>query len=44
MCKAAVAWAPGKPLTVVVEEVTVAPPKQGEVRVKVSSVSIHLQI
>jgi len=32
-CKAAVAWELGKPVTV--EEVEVAPPKQGEVRVKV---------
>lgn len=32
-CRAAVAWAPGKPLSV--EEVEVAPPKAGEVRIKV---------
>lgn len=33
-CRAAVAWEAGKPLTV--EEVEVAPPKYGEVRVKVT--------
>ena len=33
-CRAAVAWEPKKPL--VIEEVDVAPPKAGEVRVKVS--------
>ena len=32
-CRAAVAWAVGKPLSV--EEVEVAPPKAGEVRIKV---------
>lgn len=32
-CKAAVAWEAGKPLTI--EEVEVAPPKKGEVRVKI---------
>ncbi|XP_053361341.1 alcohol dehydrogenase class-3-like [Clarias gariepinus] len=32
-CKAAVAWEPGKPLTV--EEVDVAPPKDHEVRIKI---------
>ncbi|XP_053362126.1 alcohol dehydrogenase class-3-like isoform X1 [Clarias gariepinus] len=32
-CKAAVAWEPGKPLTV--EEVEVAPPKDHEVRIKI---------
>ena len=32
-CKAAVAWAPKQPLTV--EEIEVAPPKAGEVRIKV---------
>ncbi|XP_008938593.1 PREDICTED: alcohol dehydrogenase 1-like, partial [Merops nubicus] len=32
-CRAAVAWAPGKPLSV--EEVEVAPPKAGEVRIKI---------
>lgn len=34
MCKAAVAWVAAQPLTL--EEITVAPPKQGEVRVKAS--------
>lgn len=34
-CRAAVAWAPGKPLSV--EEVEVAPPKAGEVRIKVKT-------
>ena len=34
-CRAAVAWAVGKPLSV--EEVEVAPPKAGEVRVKVKA-------
>ncbi|KAF0040077.1 hypothetical protein F2P81_008312 [Scophthalmus maximus] len=34
-CKAAVAWEPGKPLSI--EEVEVAPPKAHEVRIKVSS-------
>ena len=33
-CSAAVAWAPSKPL--VIEEITVAPPNPGEVRVRVS--------
>lgn len=33
-CKAAVAWEPGKPLTI--EEVEVAPPKAHEVRIKVN--------
>ena len=33
VCKAAVAWAPNEPLTV--EMVTVAPPKAGEVRLKI---------
>lgn len=32
-CKAAVAWEPGKPLSI--EEVEVAPPKAHEVRIKV---------
>ena len=32
-CKAAVAWEPNKPLSV--EDIQVAPPKAGEVRVKV---------
>lgn len=34
-CRAAVAWAVGKPLSV--EEVEVAPPKAGEVRIKVKT-------
>lgn len=38
-CRAAVAWAPGKPLSI--EEVEVAPPKAGEVRIKVK---IHFNI
>uniref|UniRef100_A0A3B4XL05 Uncharacterized protein n=1 Tax=Seriola lalandi dorsalis TaxID=1841481 RepID=A0A3B4XL05_SERLL len=33
-CKAAVAWEPGKPLSI--EEVEVAPPKAHEVRIKVN--------
>ena len=32
-CKAAVAWEPNKPL--VIEDVQVAPPQAGEVRVKI---------
>jgi len=32
-CKAAVAWAPNEPLKT--EEITVAPPKAGEVRLKI---------
>ena len=32
-CKAAVAWAPNEPLKV--EEITVAAPKEGEVRLKI---------
>lgn len=34
-CRAAVAWAPNKPLSV--EEVEVAPPRAGEVRIKVKT-------
>ncbi|NWU90668.1 ADH1 dehydrogenase, partial [Upupa epops] len=37
-CRAAVAWAAGKPLSV--EEVEVAPPKAGEVRVKIVATGI----
>ncbi|XP_064366584.1 alcohol dehydrogenase 1-like [Dromaius novaehollandiae] len=37
-CRAAVAWAPGKPLSV--EEVEVAPPKAREVRVKIVATAI----
>ncbi|XP_056346925.1 alcohol dehydrogenase 1-like [Oenanthe melanoleuca] len=37
-CKAAVAWAPGKTLSV--EEVEVAPPKAGEVRIKIVATGI----
>ncbi|XP_054239300.1 alcohol dehydrogenase 1-like [Indicator indicator] len=37
-CKAAVAWAVGKPLSV--EEVEVAPPKAGEVRIKMVATGI----
>ncbi|XP_065489262.1 alcohol dehydrogenase 1 isoform X1 [Caloenas nicobarica] len=37
-CRAAVAWAVGKPLSV--EEVEVAPPKAGEVRIKIVATSI----
>ncbi|NWV54578.1 ADH1 dehydrogenase, partial [Daphoenositta chrysoptera] len=37
-CRAAVAWAPGKPLSV--EEVEVAPPKAGEVRIKIVATGI----
>lgn len=38
-CKAAVAWEPGKPLSI--EEVEVAPPKAHEVRIKVSERTRH---
>ncbi|NWW55488.1 ADH1 dehydrogenase, partial [Pedionomus torquatus] len=37
-CRAAVAWAAGKPLSI--EEVEVAPPKAGEVRVKIVATGI----
>ncbi|KAJ3023330.1 NAD/NADP dependent alcohol dehydrogenase [Thoreauomyces humboldtii] len=37
-CKAAVAWEAGKPLSI--EEVEVAPPKKGEVRVKVFATGV----
>ncbi|NXD45552.1 ADH1 dehydrogenase, partial [Copsychus sechellarum] len=37
-CRAAVAWAPGKPLSV--EDVEVAPPKAGEVRIKIVATGI----
>eukprot|EP00123_Amoebidium_parasiticum_P001518 comp12630_c0_seq1/m.7675 comp12630_c0_seq1/g.7675 ORF comp12630_c0_seq1/g.7675 comp12630_c0_seq1/m.7675 type:complete len:381 (-) comp12630_c0_seq1:408-1550(-) len=37
-CKAAVAWAAGQPLTI--EEVEVAPPKAGEVRIKVLATGV----
>ncbi|KAM9777644.1 alcohol dehydrogenase class-3 chain L [Neosynchiropus ocellatus] len=37
-CRAAVAWEAGKPLTL--EEVEVAPPKAGEVRVKIAATGI----
>lgn len=37
-CRAAVAWGPNKPLTI--EEVTVEPPKAGEVRVKILYTSV----
>ncbi|NXV89730.1 ADH1 dehydrogenase, partial [Calonectris borealis] len=37
-CRAAVAWAVGKPLSV--EEVEVAPPKAGEVRIKIVATGI----
>ncbi|NXB61099.1 ADH1 dehydrogenase, partial [Struthidea cinerea] len=37
-CRAAVAWAPGKPLSI--EEVEVAPPKAGEVRIKIVATGI----
>ena len=39
-CKAAVAWEPKKPL--VIETVEVAPPKAGEVRVKVGRVKVDM--
>lgn len=35
-CKAAVAWAPNKPL--VIEEIEVAPPEANEIRIKVRDV------
>ena len=37
-CKAAVAWAAGQPLSI--EEVEVAPPKAGEVRVKLVATGV----
>ncbi|PAA81232.1 hypothetical protein BOX15_Mlig021965g2 [Macrostomum lignano] len=37
-CKAAVAWAPKQPLSI--EEVTVAPPKAGEVRIRVVATGV----
>ncbi|KAJ1991011.1 NAD/NADP dependent alcohol dehydrogenase [Coemansia spiralis] len=37
-CKAAVAWKPGEPLSI--EEIEVAPPKAGEVRLKIVSTGI----
>ncbi|KAJ1846103.1 hypothetical protein LPJ70_002199, partial [Coemansia sp. RSA 2708] len=37
-CKAAVAWEAGKPLSI--EEIEVAPPKAGEVRLKVVATGI----
>jgi len=37
-CKAAVAWEAGKPLSI--EDVEVAPPKAGEVRVKITSTGV----
>ncbi|XP_053487980.1 alcohol dehydrogenase class-3-like isoform X1 [Ictalurus furcatus] len=37
-CKAAVAWEPGKPLSV--EEVEVAPPKEHEVRIKIAATGV----
>lgn len=37
-CKAAIAWGPGQPLTV--EEIEVAPPKKGEVRIKISATGV----
>eukprot|EP00124_Ichthyophonus_hoferi_P000334 Ihof_evm1s12 gene=Ihof_evmTU1s12 len=37
-CKAAVAWAAGEPLTI--EDVEVAPPKAGEVRIKVTATGV----
>ena len=37
-CKAAVAWEAGKPLTI--EDVQVAPPKAGEVRVKLFATGV----
>ncbi|KAJ3160228.1 NAD/NADP dependent alcohol dehydrogenase [Geranomyces michiganensis] len=37
-CKAAIAWEAGKPLSI--EEIEVAPPKKGEVRVKIQSTGV----
>ncbi|CAG8488970.1 9177_t:CDS:10 [Ambispora gerdemannii] len=37
-CKAAVAWEPAKPLSI--EEIEVAPPKKGEVRVKIFATAV----
>lgn len=37
-CRAAIAWEPNKPLSV--ENVTVAPPKAGEVRVKITHTAL----
>lgn len=42
ICKAAVAWEPKKPVTI--ETVEVAPPKAGEVRIKVSLLIFNLYI
>lgn len=41
-CKAAVAWEAGKPLAM--EEVEVAPPKGGEVRLKVMNAGLMVFI
>lgn len=41
-CKAAVAWEPRRPLSVV--EVEVAPPKAHEVRIKVKSVTFTIKM
>lgn len=38
ICKAAVAWEPKKPLTI--EDVEVAPPQAGEVRIKITSTAL----
>ncbi len=37
-CKAAIAWEAGKPLSI--EEVQVAPPKAGEVRIKIVATGV----
>ncbi|KAL1917424.1 uncharacterized protein VTP21DRAFT_3817 [Calcarisporiella thermophila] len=37
-CRAAVAWEPGKPLSI--ETIEVAPPKRGEVRVKITATGV----
>lgn len=41
-CKAAVAWTAGGPLTM--EEVEVAPPKAGEVRLKVRDLCLSITL
>ncbi len=41
-CKAAVAWEPGKALSI--EEVEVAPPKAHEVRIKVAPQHYHVRL
>lgn len=37
-CKAAVAWAPNRPLSI--EDINVEPPREGEVRVKILATGV----